>query len=242
MFAGLLLAAATVQSTVATSRGDQPFIVYPPARPAPAEGAAPPGSLVLILSGEGGWRSFDDQLATWLSGAGYWVGGMNCMKYFWKAQDDREALAADVRRFVDALVRASGAGEKAKVVIAGFSFGADLAPWIAGSRARDPRVAGLVLIGPDRNGSLEFRLSEMLGSVPTEHVFDTAGALADAKEIPVLFIHGGNDPNSDAPTLARGFPGRKELAVVPDSTHHFAGHEDELRRALLAGVARLLTR
>jgi type IV secretory pathway VirJ component len=237
VFATILFAAASTL-VVATSRGDQSLTVYPPAESAARAHA---GTFVLILSGEGGWRSFDDQLARWMSERGYWVGGIDCMRYFWKPQDDRRALASDVSRYTDALVRAAGATGNARVVLAGYSFGADLAPWIGGAPTRDARVAALVLIGPDRQGSLEFRLSEMMGLAPTAHVFDTASALADASGIPILFIHGARDGTSTTPALAEAFTGRKELVVVPGATHHFAGHEEELKHAVLDGLERILT-
>jgi len=239
MLAGALLAAATLSSAVATSRGDQPFIVYPPQH---REAAPRSTTVVLVVSGEGGWRAFDDKISGWLAEGGYWVGGVDSMKYFWKPQDDRAALAADIRLFGDALAKAAGLKDEVRIVLAGYSFGADLAPWIAGAKERDPRLRALVMIGPDSQGSLEFRVSEMLGFAQKEHVFETARALVEAKPLPVLFIHGGKDEKSDAPALAAAFDGRKEVIVVPGATHHFAGREDELKAALLNGLARLLER
>jgi type IV secretory pathway VirJ component len=233
-----LLLAAAAHVTVATSRGDQSLTLYPPS----SASSARAGRLVLVLSGEGGWRAFDAQLARWLADDGYWVGGIDCLHYFWSPQDDRAALAADMVHFGDALVAAAGAPERPRIVLAGYSFGADLAPWIAGAPGADPRTAALVMIGPDRTGSLEFRLSELLGLSSKSHVFDTARALQDAASVPVAFIHGAADDESDAPALAAGFPGVKELAVVPKAAHHFSGHEAELKQAVLDSLKRLLAR
>lgn len=239
MFAAIALALVTATSTVATSRGDQTLSVYPPS----SQGApATARTLVLVLSGEGGWRAFDDQLATWLASAGYWVGGVDCLKYFWKPQDDRAAFAADVALYAEALTRAAGAPADSRIVLAGFSFGADLTPWIAGAKGRSERIAALVMIGPDLQGSLEARVIEILGFAPKGHTFDTAAALADVRSLPVLFVHGGKDDDSAAPALAAEFTGPKALAVVPGATHHFAGHEDELRRAVINGLRQLLSR
>jgi type IV secretory pathway VirJ component len=237
VLASLLLAAAS-HVTVATSRGDQSLTVYPPSSSAPARA----GALVLVLSGEGGWRAFDQQLARWFADDGYWVGGIDCLHYFWSAQDDRAALAADARLFADALVAAAGAPQRPRIVLAGYSFGADLAPWIAGAPGADPRTAALVMIGPDRVGSLQFRLSELLGMSSKSHVFDTSRALADAAAIPVVFIHGADDDESDAPALAAAFHGVKELVVIPKASHHFSGHESELKQALLESLKRILAR
>ncbi len=239
MLAAISLAVATATSTVATSRGPQPLAVYAASTQA---GGRAEGALILVLSGEGGWRAFDEQLARWLSSAGYWVGGIDCLKYFWKPQDDRDVLAADIGLYAEALTRAARAREDAPVVLAGFSFGADLAPWIAGAARRSERIAGLLMIGPDLRGSLEARVTEIMGFTPKDHVFDTAKALADTRAVPVLFVHGGADSNSAAPQLAAGFAGSKTLRVVPGATHHFAGHEDELRRTVIDGLRQILAR
>ena len=229
--------------TVSTSRGEFFLLVHAPSR---AEGAAPKDvgglPLILLVSGEGGWRSFDALLARWLTEAGYWVGGMDAMKYFWKAQDDRQALASDVRACADALARAAGRDMGVPFLLAGFSFGADLAPWIAGGGDWKGRIRGLVMIGPDETGSLEFRVSEILGLGAKDHVFRVAEALRSASGIPVLFLHGEKDRSSAAPRLSSAAGEPKKLAVIPGADHHFSGREDDLRKALLEGLAWIVTR
>jgi type IV secretory pathway VirJ component len=158
------------------------------------------------------------------------------MKYFWSAQDDRGALASDVRAYAAALASASGSGGEAPVLLAGFSFGADLAPWVAGAGGWGARVKGLVLIGPDEEGSLEFRLLEMFGYRPKDHVFSVAGALKDASGVPAFFLHGEKDGDSAAPALASGAAEPRKITIVPGANHHFSGHEDELRTALIEGI------
>ena len=232
-----MLVLAVSATSVATSRGDQPLSVYP-AQSAGARAASRP--VVLVVSGEGGWRSFDDQLAMMLAGAGYWVGGIDSLRYFWKPQDDRAALAADVSLFADALIKAAGSRAGTRVVLVGYSFGADLAPWIAGAENKDPRIAALVMIGPDRVGSLEARVIEILGWTAKSHTFDTSRALAELRSIPVLFVHGGKDEGSEAPALAASFAGRKTLSVVPGASHHFGGHEAEFRQAVVEGLRQIL--
>jgi type IV secretory pathway VirJ component len=219
---------------VSTSRGEFQVLVYAPPGGPPARGSTRP--LVLLISGEGGWREFDAVLAGWLSEAGYWVGGVNIKPYFEDAQDDRKALSADFRAYADALAGAAGAGREGGVVFVGFSFGADLAPWIAGAGGWEKRLLGLVMIAPDETGSLEYRLREMLHFSPTHHIFSVRDALDSAAAFPVLFLHGGADKVSAAPELAKRPGGVKKLVAVPDANHHFRGHEPELRATLLDGI------
>lgn len=227
-----LLLAAAVTLPVETGRGTQALAVYAPASPSERP-------LILLLSGEGGWRAFDDKLARWMAEAGYRVGGFDAMKYFWKAQDDRAALAVDVRRLVDAFAKDAGRPPGSKVVLVGFSFGADLAPWIAGAGGWDGRIAGLVMLGPDATGSLEFRLSEMLGFEQHDHVFDVGHALGSCASIPKVFVHGGADRGSSAPALHAAAPDPKRLLTVDGADHHFSGKDAALREALLTALASL---
>lgn len=240
--------AAPPTAAVTTSRGVRELILYPPAGPPgtkDAEAASPPAPaapaadgkpLVLLVSGEGGWRRFDRMLADWLSEAGYWVGGVDAMDYFWEPQDDRQALASDFRAYAGALAARANRPVDASIVLAGFSFGADLSPWLSGAGGWGKRVHGMLMLGPDKTGSLAFRFSEMLGFEQKDHVFSVADALRDAAGIPVAMIHGEKDPDSDAPELSAQAVEPKRLITVPGADHHFSGHEVQLRAALIEAL------
>jgi len=236
--AGTASAASSGIVTVNTTRGPLDLRVFAPTAQRSGDDTRP---LVLLLSGEGGWRSFDDALAAMLTDAGYWVGGFDAMRYFWKAQEDRVALGRDVRSCIASLAARAGRGGDAGVFLAGFSFGADLAPWVASSEGIRERVRGLVMISPDETGSLEFRVSELLGFEVKDHTFSVAEALRSSAGIPVLLLHGENDTKSAASALVASASEPKRLVTVPDANHHFTGQEEKLRAQLLAGIEWLRT-
>jgi len=163
------------------------------------------------------------------------------MKYFWNAQDDRETLADDFRAYAAALSRAAGRRSDSVLFLAGFSFGADLAPWLAGAGGWGGRIQGLLMIAPDAVGSLEFRISEILGFEPQDHVFQVADALRGSAGTPVTFIHGAEDSKSAAPALSRTAADPKRLIIVPGANHHFSGKEADLRRAVSEATRWLVT-
>jgi len=221
------------RTDVKTSRGEYSLHIYEPIH----DRNLP---LLLLISGEGGWRNFDQRLASYFQKDGFWVGGVDCLKYFWKAQDDRRALASDMRAYAGTLARAAGRAEDSPLILAGFSFGADLAPWVAGGGGWDNRIAGLIMLGPDDVGSLQFRVLEIMGFEQHDHVFQVSEALSSSRGIPVLFIHGGDDEDSSAPQLAEAVVSPKKLLTVPKADHHFNGREAELRHSLFEGVKWLL--
>jgi len=106
------------------------------------------------------------------------------------------------------------------IIFAGFSFGA-----ATGLRAAydDPRVAGLIALGPPL--AVEGRL----------YNYDF---LKDCAK-PKLFVAGANDQYSsraDLKTLYDALPGPKVLAVVEGGDHFFAGHLPELQAAIQSWV------
>ncbi len=232
----------TSNHPVTTGRGEFNLVIY---RAVESPGApAKPKPLVLLLSGEGGWRAFDDMIAGWLADAGFWVGGFDAKAYFNDPQDDRQLFANDLKQYAAVLAKAAGRPPVSPVLLLGFSFGADLAPWVAGAKGWDAgHLAGLVMLGPDETGSTQFRWGEMMGlTEPTDHVFDMADALKSAAGVPMLFVHGGSDSKSSVPKLLTVAPDPKDVVVVPGANHHFSGREDDLRIALLDGIARLLAK
>lgn len=231
--ASLAGASASPSTTkVVTSRGDQYLLVYRP-DVAPTDNGKP---LVLFISGEGGWRRFDGMLAKWIADAGYVVGGVNAMEYFWEPQDDRTLLASDFRAYGTALAASAGRPGDTPLVLAGFSFGADLAPWLAGAGGWGKRLAGMLMLAPDKEGSLAFRVLEILGFDQDEHVFSVEEALRSAAGIPVFFIHGEKDSGADTPALAKGAAQPSRLITITGADHHFSGRETELRGALVEGL------
>ncbi len=226
-------APAPVNVTVRTGRGEFDLLVYGPpvARQAKAD--------ILLLSGEGGWARFVDWVAVTLAAEGYRVGGVDARKYLARPQDDPRALAADLRKFGDALAGSSAPAGDGPLILAGFSFGADLLPRAAADRWGG-RVHGLLMIAPDEVGSLQYRLLEMIGVQYKDHTFSVADALRGAAGIPVLFVHGEGDSSSAAPRLAEVAGEPKRLSVVPGADHHFSGQERALRDALRGGLEWLL--
>ena len=231
MAAGSAAAAVSpTKAAVTTTRGEYQLLVFEPPKPAPGR------PLVLLISGEGGWRKFDDLITGFFNDSGYWVGGLDITKYFWDPQDDRKALADDIRAYANALAIASGRPKDSPVVLAGFSFGADLAPWIAGAGGGGARLRGLLMIGPDQVGSLQFRITEMLGFEAKDHIFSVSDALADVKGTPIAFVYGADDTKSAVPLLAPKTGEPKKLLVVDGADHHFSGQEEKLKAALIEGL------
>ena len=118
----------------------------------------PVGSLAVMLSGDGGWASIDRDIGGALAARGVDVVGLNSLRYFWTRRTP-DSATADLDRVLRHYLAAWGA---ARVLLLGYSRGADVLPFLAARLAPDlrARVAVVALLGPARSVDFEFHLSD----------------------------------------------------------------------------------
>lgn len=82
--------------------------------------------MVLYITGDGGWDNFSKDLGNQFATDGFSVVALNALKYFWTKKNPEEASQA-----VTALIEHySTKFNKEKIVLCGYSFGADVLPFI----------------------------------------------------------------------------------------------------------------
>ncbi|MGE0582893.1 MAG: AcvB/VirJ family lysyl-phosphatidylglycerol hydrolase [Steroidobacteraceae bacterium] len=208
---------------------DLPLIEVP-AQPAATQAASADDRLrfAVLLTGDGGWTGLDQDVAAALAARGIPVVAMSSLKYFWHARTPGEA-AADL----DRIVRAYGERwQRAKVLLIGYSFGADVMPFLYNRLPRETRerVQTVSLLGLSSSASFEFHLSSWIpgadgGGLPTVPEVAAMGAAAR-----VLCLYGADEKDSACPAVRR--PG-VEVAEL-EGGHHFDGDYDALARRILA--------
>lgn len=189
--------------------------------------AGPVGDTVAVfLSGDGGWREFDRAVSRELSGRGIPVVGWDSLKYFWSARTPAGS-AADLDRVI---AYYTSAWHRPRVLLVGYSFGADALPLILpAARARQP-VALVALLAPGAEGSLEFHVSDWIGGGRHADSVRLAPAIRALAPLPVLCLYGSDDRGSACRGL--GAPGVRTLALPGD--HHFNGDTARVAREILA--------
>ncbi|MEO5909553.1 MAG: AcvB/VirJ family lysyl-phosphatidylglycerol hydrolase [Pelobium sp.] len=98
---------------------DLPLFFYP----SKTESSKP---LVLFLSGDGGWVNFDDELAIKLAADGFNTIGLSSRSYFWRKRKPEE-IAKDLALL---LLKYTREYESKKIILLGYSFGADVIPFV----------------------------------------------------------------------------------------------------------------
>jgi type IV secretory pathway VirJ component len=125
----------------------------------PAQQAAPKGEedlLVVIYSGDGGWWDLDQRLGAVFTQRGIPVAGVSTFTYFWRYRSPQES-AHDLDGLLD---RYTKQWNKQRVLLIGYSFGADVLPTIVGRLRPDNRakLSQLVLLSASRDVNFEIEL------------------------------------------------------------------------------------
>ncbi|AMV71210.1 virulence factor family protein [Desulfuromonas carbonis] len=181
----------------------------------PAQGAAT-GLLAVLLSGDGGWASIDREVGERLAARGIAVVGLNSLQYFWTPRTPETAT----RDLVRLLRHYLADWNCQKVVLIGYSFGADVLPFMLARLPKDlqQRVAVVALLAPGRNASFEFHLNDWLGGKnPAE--LPIAPELAKLKGTKVLCLYGEEEQETLCRDLPPGDVGLQPLAL--GGGHHF---------------------
>ena len=158
----------------------------------PARPGSPGGDvMVVLLSADGGWARFDQELAARLAAEGYPVVGWNSLRYYMTPRSPG-AAAADLGE----VMRVYGERwHRRRVLLVGYSFGADVLPLVA--KRLDPAdradVAGLVLLGFWRDAEFKFRPREWRGRITH---YPTLPFVRRIRDVPILCIGGEHDTRS----------------------------------------------
>jgi len=188
----------------------------------------PPGdTLAVILSGDGGWASIDRDLGNTLAGQGVAVVGLNSLKYFWTRRTPEEATK-DLERILRYYL---AAWNKSKVLLIGYSRGADVLPFMANRLPRDilARVQMVALLGPSHAVDFQFHLTDWLGDSPAKTARPVLPEVEKLKGTKVLCFYGDEERD----TLCKDLAPSLATVIRLKGGHHFDGDYQALAATIL---------
>lgn len=155
--------------------------------------------MALHISGDGGWGVTDKGLSNSLAAQGIPVVGLNSLKYFWTKRTPEET-AKDVERVLRYYL---AAWKKAQVLFLGYSFGADVLPFVINRLPGELRgkVQLVVLLGPSPDAQFEFHLTNWLGGAETASAFRVLPELQKLKGAKIICFYGDEEDDSLCKTL-----------------------------------------
>ena len=170
--------------------------------------------MAVMLSGDGGWAELVREISKEIADHGIPVVGLDCLKYFWTRRTP-EGAARDLAAILNHYL---GAWGKEKVILIGYSLGADVLPFLVNRlpAALDARIDLIALLGPGGRAEFEFHLVNWLGVLPA----DTRPTLPEVRKLggkKIACIFGEKEKESLCRSLDSSLA---ELISFPGG-HHF---------------------
>ena len=190
--------------------------------PAPSGG----DTLALFITGDGGWAELDEHVSMELAHAGISVVGLSSLKYFWHSRTP-ELAARDVAHVLRHYLKV---WQRRRILLIGYSFGADAMPFIVNRLPPDlrPRITTVSLLGLSANASFQVSAAELLDG-SSQRPKPVLPEIERMGNIPVLCVYGEGEDGSLCPALAK-----RATRVRIGEGHHFSGDYPGLARAITA--------
>ena len=192
-------------------------------------GTSPSDIFAIMLSGDGGWAGLDKEVAAALTNHGIPVIGLDSLRYFWSARTP-EGMGSDLSRMIAFYSKQLG---KPRVMLVGYSQGADVLPFAVNHLTADARraVASATIMGMSEHALFEFHMSSWVSDDNSGPA--TLPEVDRISGIPLLCIYGEQEDDSLCPKL----DAHKYIVVKLKGGHHFDGDYDGLAKTILASAA-----
>jgi type IV secretory pathway VirJ component len=182
--------------------------------------------LIFYLSGDGGFNKFSVSFMQALNKDGYTVMGLDSKEYFWKKKNPQEAANAIEQAIIDS----NKTLKKKNIVLIGYSFGADVAPFILThfSPAFASGVTHLFLLSPSDKTDFEIHLLQMMGWGKNEGASVPAEINKISKPVTIITGDDEKDFSFDRLTIKN-----KKIIKMPGG-HHYDGDINALCKQIIS--------
>jgi type IV secretory pathway VirJ component len=201
--------AQSIDTNEVNTRTDLPLTIIP------ATGNAVMNTMAIFFSGDGGWTNFDGQMADELAKKGITVIGLNSRKYFWDKK-----TPAQTRDDVTYLIRHySRVFKKRKILLLGFSFGADVMPFVFNRlpRAIHNRVQAIILMSPSKDTDFEVHLIDLLNLPSSPREFNVPDEIKLVRAKRLICFFGKDEANTCSDELLKA----NINVTLVDGGHHY---------------------
>ena len=183
--------------------------------------------LAVVLSGDGGWAHSVREIAGVLEGAGVAVVGFDSRAYLSRRRTPDE-IGADVERVIRYYVRR---WSRPRVVLIGYSRGADLAPFVARRFSPDvrQRVALVAMLGLGTHVGLKFHWTDLAFDTRRPDDVATEPELARVTGVRLLCVYGTEEKDS----ACRDADPRTVTRIARPGGHSFNGEFTALAEIIL---------
>jgi len=187
------------------------------------------GTLVIFLSGDGGWADIDRQIGQTLARRGVDVIGFDLRSYLRSGKRNADGTAADVQRVALHYMPLWG---DTRLVIAGYSRGADFAPFVATRLSPElrSRLTLVAMLGLQEHASFRYRFSDLWATTTNPKDAPILPELERLRGTNMLCVYGTKEDES----LCREVDPRLVYPVAKVGGHHFDGDYKALTDLIIA--------
>lgn len=157
-------------------------------------------ALALYISGDGGWNNFSQGLAEAYAANGISVIGLNSFKYFWSKKSPQSTADEIAMLLNKYLVE----WHKKKIILCGYSFGADVIPFIYRRLPENlrNRITVLQLLSPASFTDFEIHVNDLFGSQNSVRAMNIAAEL-ELLNLPIICYYGELEDEKPLSTLKK---------------------------------------
>ena len=194
-------------SAKTTTENDLPLEIIP----AKKDGG---DTMVMLISGDGGWISFDKDLANEFAEQGVPVVGLNSLKYFWKKKTPEQTA----RELAQIITLYSVKWKKDKIILCGFSFGAEVMPFIYNRLPLNlkEKVKCIQLLSPSYFTDFEIRVNDLMFIASKQKIKNVEPEVKKIS-IPIICFYGTQEEAT--PLKSVKMPNFKVVTLEGD--HHY---------------------
>lgn len=170
--------------------------------------------LAFMISGDGGWTSFDQKLGEQFSKAGIPVVGLDAQDYFWNTKTPQKS-AQDISNAINHYLQQ---WNKNSFILVGYSFGASVVPFIAGNFPNElkEKIKGVYSLSPDETADFEIHLLDMAG-ISSDEKYNVINEINKIKSLnPVCFFG-----SEESETVRKTFETSVSKVILLAGDHHF---------------------
>ena len=182
--------------------------------------------VIFYITGDGGYSKFSNDLCASLNSKGYNVIALNAKSYFWNKKTPEETTR-DISNF---LTRKIAGRENQQIILIGYSFGADVLPFIL-NRFRNAirsKVITTFLIAASGDTNFEIYLSDLLWQGPKRNM-DVLTEINKLDQDKIVTINSSDDHGLKQKMITI----KRSISVTLPGGHHFDGNTEEIVKNIL---------
>lgn len=151
----------------------------------------PEKPMVFLITGDGGYTSFDQAFCKELADSGTPVVALDALKYFWNEKTPA-STTADVEKLISFY---KSKWQRDKVILIGYSFGADAFPFIYNNLTKTTResIQLLAMLSPATEADFEIHITDMLSLPRGKRQYDVSAEVNKIKNLKIVCLYGSEE-------------------------------------------------